>query len=225
MTSPRFIEFVCKHDEVLKCFVNRNPKIIFDHFHFLLECPELMSRFMHIIKAQPFKDRCEWFYEHLHSGQPDSDMVHRPVNEHDILLVHRDSIFRSSCEVVSKANCAKLKQGIAVRFHGEEGMGQGVVREWFDILSNEIVNPDYALFTQSADGTTFQPNSNSYVNPDHLNYFRFAGQILGLALNHRQLVNIYFTRSFYKHILGIPVNYQDVASIDQNMPKFAMDFR
>ncbi|XP_025150435.1 E3 ubiquitin-protein ligase HACE1 isoform X6 [Bos javanicus] len=219
MTSPRFIEFVCKHDEVLKCFVNRNPKIIFDHFHFLLECPELMSRFMHIIKAQPFKDRCEWFYEHLHSGQPDSDMVHRPVNENDILLVHRDSIFRSSCEVVSKANCAKLKQGIAVRFHGEEGMGQGVVREWFDILSNEIVNPDYALFTQSADGTTFQPNSNSSVNPDHLNYFRFAGQILGLALNHRQLVNIYFTRSFYKHILGIPVNYQDVASIDPEYAK------
>ncbi|XP_077159406.1 E3 ubiquitin-protein ligase HACE1 isoform X3 [Paroedura picta] len=219
MTSPRFIEFVCKHDNVLKCFVNRNPKIIFDHFHFLLECPELMSRFMHIIKAQPFKDRCEWFYEHLNSGQQDSDMVHRPVNENDILLVHRDSIFRSSCEVVSKANCAKLKQGIAVRFHGEEGMGQGVVREWFDILSNEIVNPDYALFTQSADGTTFQPNSNSSVNPDHLNYFRFAGQILGLALNHRQLVNIYFTRSFYKHILGIPVNYQDVASIDPEYAK------
>ncbi|KAM3855557.1 E3 ubiquitin-protein ligase HACE1 isoform 2-T2 [Vipera latastei] len=219
MTSPRFIEFVCKNDNVLKCFVNRNPEIIFDHFHFLLECPELMSRFMHIIKAQPFKDRCEWFYEHLHSGQPDSDMVHRPVSESDILLVHRDSIFRSSCEVVSKASCVKLKQGIAVRFHGEEGMGQGVVREWFDILSNEIVNPDYALFTQSADGTTFQPNSNSSVNPDHLNYFRFAGQILGLALNHRQLVNIYFTRSFYKHILGIPVNYQDVASIDPEYAK------
>lgn len=81
-------------------------------------------------------------------------MVHRPVNENDILLVHRgmfnketvrwishkvvviasfnmlkltsatysDSIFRSSCEIVSKADCAKLKQGIAVRFHGEEGM-------------------------------------------------------------------------------------------------------
>ncbi|XP_015206541.1 E3 ubiquitin-protein ligase HACE1 isoform X1 [Lepisosteus oculatus] len=219
MTSPRFIEFVCKHDEVLKCFVTRNPKIIFNHFHFLLECPELMSRFMHIIKAQPFKDRCEWFYEHLHAGQPDSDMVHRPVNENDILLVHRESIFRSSCEVVSKSSNEKLKQGIAVRFHGEEGMGQGVVREWFDILSNEIINPDYALFTQSADGTTFQPNSNSSVNPDHLNYFRFAGQILGLALYHRQLVNIYFTRSFYKHILGIPVNYQDVASIDPEYAK------
>ncbi|XP_035862204.1 E3 ubiquitin-protein ligase HACE1 isoform X1 [Sander lucioperca] len=219
MTSPRFIEFVCKHDEVLKCFVTRNPKIIFNHFHFLLECPELMSRFMHIIKGQPFKDRCEWFYEHLLAGQPDSDMVHRPVNENDILLIHRDSIFRSSCEMVSKSTNEKLKQGIAVRFHGEEGMGQGVVREWFDILSNEIINPDYALFTQSADGTTFQPNSNSSVNPDHLNYFQFAGQILGLALYHRQLVNIYFTRSFYKHILGIPVNYQDVSSIDPEYAK------
>uniref|UniRef100_A0ABI7VUW2 E3 ubiquitin-protein ligase HACE1 n=1 Tax=Felis catus TaxID=9685 RepID=A0ABI7VUW2_FELCA len=144
-----------------------NPKIIFDHFHFLLECPELMSRFMHIIKAQPFKDRCEWFYEHLHSGQPDSDMVHRPVNENDILLVHRDSIFRSSCEVVSKANCAKLKQGIAVRFHGEEGMGQGVVREWFDILSNEIVNPDYALFTQSADGIPVNYQDVASIDPEY----------------------------------------------------------
>uniref|UniRef100_A0A669CQI4 E3 ubiquitin-protein ligase HACE1 n=1 Tax=Oreochromis niloticus TaxID=8128 RepID=A0A669CQI4_ORENI len=219
MTSPRFIEFVCNNDDVLKCFVIRNPKIIFNHFHFLLECPELMSRFMHIIKGQPFKDRCEWFYEHLLAGQPDSDMVHRPVNENDVLLIHRDSIFRSSCEMVSKSTNEKLKQGIAVRFHGEEGMGQGVVREWFDILSNEIINPDYALFTQSADGTTFQPNSNSSVNPDHLNYFRFAGQILGLALYHRQLVNIYFTRSFYKHILGIPVNYQDVSSIDPEYAK------
>ena len=51
-------------------------------------------------------------------------------------------------------------------------------------------------------GSTFQPNSNSSVNPDHLTYFRFAGQCLGMALYHKQLLNVYFTRSFYKHILG-----------------------
>uniref|UniRef100_A0A6Q2X443 E3 ubiquitin-protein ligase HACE1 n=1 Tax=Esox lucius TaxID=8010 RepID=A0A6Q2X443_ESOLU len=209
MTSPRFIEFVCKHDEVLKCFVTRNPKIIFNHFHFLLECPELMSRFMHIIKGQPFKERCEWFYEHLLAGQPDSDMVHRPVNENDILLIHRGTR-------VTLTNPAYLTLNSPVTFVFQ---GQGVVREWFDVLSNEIINADYGLFTQSADGTTFQPNSNSSVNPDHLNYFQFTGQILGLALYHRQLVNIYFTRSFYKHILGIPVNYQDVSSIDPEYAK------
>lgn len=37
-------------------------------------------------------------------------------------------------------------------FYFFDMQGQGVVREWFDILSSEIVNPDYALFTQSADG-------------------------------------------------------------------------
>lgn len=37
-------------------------------------------------------------------------------------------------------------------FYSFDMQGQGVVREWFDILSSEIVNPDYALFTQSADG-------------------------------------------------------------------------
>ena len=31
-------------------------------------------------------------------------------------------------------------------------MGSGVRREWFENLSKEILNPDYALFTQSADG-------------------------------------------------------------------------
>uniref|UniRef100_UPI00358E10FD E3 ubiquitin-protein ligase HACE1 isoform X2 n=1 Tax=Myxine glutinosa TaxID=7769 RepID=UPI00358E10FD len=219
MTPPRFIEFVCKHDKVLKCFVTRKPKIIFTNFHFLLECPELMSRLMHLIKAQPFKERCDWFYENLLTDEQDPDMIHWPVSEDDVLLVSRESLFQSSCKLVFKASNEKLKKGIAVRFRGEEGVGKGVVREWFDNLSNEMLNPDYALFTQSADGSTFQPNSNSSVNPDHLNYFSFAGQILGLALYHRHLVNIYFTRSFYKHILGIPVNYQDVASIDPEYAK------
>lgn len=51
-------------------------------------------------------------------------------------------------------------------------------------------------------GATFQPNSLSDVNPDHLSYFSFAGRMMGLAIYHKQLLNVYFTRSFYKHILG-----------------------
>lgn len=30
--------------------------------------------------------------------------------------------------------------------------GSGVIREWFNELSREVLNPDYALFTQSTDG-------------------------------------------------------------------------
>ena len=60
----------------------------------------------------------------------------------------------------------------------------------------------YHCTTLCAVGATFQPNSLSDVNPDHLSYFRFAGRMMGLAIYHKQLLNVYFTRSFYKHILG-----------------------
>lgn len=49
--------------------------------------------------------------------------------------------------------------------------GQGVVREWFDILSNEIVNPDYALFTQSADGKLYSLDDFCDCHIFRLHYF------------------------------------------------------
>ncbi|XP_062601768.1 E3 ubiquitin-protein ligase HACE1-like [Saccostrea cucullata] len=219
MTSPRFIEFVCQHNRELKLLVGRNPEIIFDHFHFLLECPELMSQFLHIIRSRPFESRRRWFYDNLDREGSRGEIIHSPPSDEDVLVISRERMFHSSCESLIKQPSDKLKKGLAIRFQGEEGMGSGVVREWFDVLSREVLNPDYALFTQSADGCTFQPNSNSAINPDHLNYFRFAGQTLGLALYHQHLLNVYFTRSFYKHILGIPVNYTDVASIDPEYAK------
>jgi hypothetical protein len=55
-------------------------------------------------------------------------------------------------------------------------------REFFGILAKEIFNPNYALFTSTEDGCTFQPNPNSNINPDHLSYFRFVGRIVGKAV-------------------------------------------
>ncbi|XP_045196907.2 E3 ubiquitin-protein ligase HACE1-like isoform X2 [Mercenaria mercenaria] len=224
-TSARFVQFVGDNEALLMSLVERKPTMIFDHFHFLLDVPEMMTVFLPIVRKQPFESRRNWFYEKLSKDleveTPGSDNSPQPLmeEEEEALLITRDALFQSSCSQILKKSPDRLKRMLNLRFDGEEGMGQGVVREWFDVLSKEILNPDYALFTQSADGSTFQPNSNSSVNPDHLNYFRFAGQCLGLALYHKQLINAYFTRSFYKHILGIPVNYTDVVSIDPEYAK------
>eukprot|EP00731_Ephydatia_muelleri_P024575 Em0016g846a len=211
---PRFLDFINKYESVLKVLLARNPQLIFAHFHFLLEDTELLTRFMHIVHTQPFEDRKKWFYENLYNGnQPSTELT--LVAENAALLVERENIFTSSCSKIADAPVEMLKTSFSVRFAGEAGMGAGVRREWFDSLSKEILNPDYALFTQSVDGSTFQPNSHSDVNPDHLSYFRFAGRLMGLAIYHQQLLSIYFTRSFYKHIL---VDYRDVESID---PEYA----
>ena len=58
----------------------------------------------------------------------------------------------------------------------------GLRREWFLLVSREIFNQDYALFEKSSSGNTYQPNPKSYINPDHLNYFKFIGRFIGKAL-------------------------------------------
>ena len=62
LLSHYLLSFFSLHSSLCILFF-RNPKIIFNHFHFLLECPELMSRFMHIIKGQV---RHEWKLDSVH---------------------------------------------------------------------------------------------------------------------------------------------------------------
>jgi E3 ubiquitin-protein ligase HUWE1 len=108
----------------------------------------------------------------------------------------------------------ELKGRLSVQFNGEEGIDAGgVSREWYSVLAKEMFNPNYALFAPTAE-QTFQPNKRSDINPDHLDYFKFVGMVIGKALMDGQLLDAHFTRSFYKHILGLPVSYQDMEAID-----------
>jgi E3 ubiquitin-protein ligase HUWE1 len=62
------------------------------------------------------------------------------------------------------------------------------------ILSREIFNPNYVLFTAAADGATFQPNPLSMINNNHLDYFKFVGRVIGKAICDGQLMDAHFTR-------------------------------
>ena len=71
----------------------------------------------------------------------------------------------------------------------------GLTREWYLVLSREIFNCNYALFTAAADGATFQPNPLSMINMNHLDYFKFVGRVIGKAICDGQLMDAHFTRS------------------------------
>lgn len=89
-------------------------------------------------------------------------------------------------------------------FEGEEGQDAGgLLREWYMIISREMFNPMYALFrTSPGDRVTYTINPSSHCNPNHLSYFKFVGRIVAKAVYDNRLLECYFTRSFYKHILG-----------------------
>ncbi|KAG5486166.1 hypothetical protein LSCM1_07284 [Leishmania martiniquensis] len=105
-----------------------------------------------------------------------------------------------------------------IRFHGEEGADAGgLTREWLQLLSEAIVDESYALFIHSQDSISFQPNPFSSVNPNHLEYFQFAGVVTGLAIAHNVPIDIHFTRAFYRHIIGHRPVFSDLQSFDPEL--------
>ena len=88
-----------------------------------------------------------------------------------------------------------MKGRLVISFHEEEGIDAGgLTREWYVILSREIFNPNYCLFTRGQDGATFQPNPLSGINQNHLDYFKFAGRVFGKAVVDGHLLDGHFTR-------------------------------
>jgi len=109
-----------------------------------------------------------------------------------------------------------------VTFANEEGVDAGgVTREWYSVMAREMFNPAYSLFVNvPIGGTTFQPNPSSMIQNDptrgttHLDYFKFTGRVIAKALWDGQLVDAHFTRSFYKHIIGMPISFEDVEAVE-----------
>ena len=111
----------------------------------------------------------------------------------------------------------KLRNKLWIVFEGEQGLDYGgLAREWFNNLTTDIFNPYYGLFEYSAtDNYTLQINSNSGLcNEEHLQYFRFIGRIVGMAVFHKKLINGFFIRPFYSMMLGKRITLKDMESVD-----------
>jgi len=50
----------------------------------------------------------------------------------------------------------------------------------------------------------------SYINPEHLSYFKFVGRIMGLAVYHKQYLPVNFTFLFYKKLLNKSLEFSDM---------------
>ena len=124
--------------------------------------------------------------------------------------VRRDTVFEESYRELYRRSAEEWKNRFYIVFEGEEGQDAGgLLREWYVIISREIFNPNYALFkTSSGDRVTYTINDFSHINSNHLCYFKFVGRVIAKAIYDNKLLECYFTRSFYKHILAKAVRYQ-----------------
>ncbi|KAL0644346.1 hypothetical protein Bca4012_042636 [Brassica carinata] len=129
-----------------------------------------------------------------------------------------NAFIRQNPALLEKSFSLMLK--IDCSLQGEEGIDAGgLTREWYQLLSRVIFDKGALLFTTVGNDSTFQPNPNSVYQTEHLSYFKFVGRVVGKALFDGQLLDVHFTRSFYKHILGVKVTYHDIEAIDPDYYK------
>ncbi|WFD32862.1 HECT-type E3 ubiquitin transferase [Malassezia sp. CBS 17886] len=140
----------------------------------------------------------------------------RPIPGQCHVKVRRTHIFEDSYAEIMRQQPNDLKKRLMIKFEGEDALDYGgVSREFFFLLSHEMFNPFYCLFEYSAhDNYTLQINPHSGINPEHLNYFKFIGRVLGLAIFHRRFLDAHFIVSFYKMILKKKINLTDMESVD-----------
>uniref|UniRef100_A0A9J7Y4P9 HECT-type E3 ubiquitin transferase n=1 Tax=Cyprinus carpio carpio TaxID=630221 RepID=A0A9J7Y4P9_CYPCA len=138
------------------------------------------------------------------------------------LIIRREHLLEGTFNQVMAYSRKELQRNkLFIAFVGEEGLDySGPSREFFFLLSQELFNPYYGLFEYSANDTyTVQISPMSAFVENHLEWFRFSGRILGLALIHQYLLDAFFTRPFYKALLRLVTDLSDLEYLDEEFHK------
>uniref|UniRef100_A0A183GKC0 HECT-type E3 ubiquitin transferase n=1 Tax=Heligmosomoides polygyrus TaxID=6339 RepID=A0A183GKC0_HELPZ len=121
-------------------------------------------------KLLDFDVKRKYFRKEL--GKMDGDRSFRRADVQ--VQVRRSQIFSDSFRELYRLRPNEWKHRFYIIFQGEEGQDAGgLLREWFSVITREIFNPNYALFiTAPGDMVTYMINKASYINPEHLDYFK-----------------------------------------------------
>ncbi|KAM0790628.1 hypothetical protein ACM66B_004490 [Microbotryomycetes sp. NB124-2] len=203
-----FLDFTDTHKKILNTMVKNNPSLLSGSFSILVHNPKVLE----------FENKRSYFFSRLHDRSQRQRSHYGTIN----VNVRRQRVFEDSYRVLQTRAGDEIKYGkLNVKFYDEEGVDAGgVTREWFSVLARQMFDPNYALFQpQAADSLTFQPNKSSSVNPEHLSFFKFVGRIIGKAIQDQRILEAYFSRSVYKHMLGKRIDHNDLESIDPEYHK------
>jgi E3 ubiquitin-protein ligase HUWE1 len=199
--TQKFLEFAETHRTVLNQILRQSTTHLADGpFSVLVDHTRVLD---FDIKRRYFRTELE----RMDEGMRREDLA---------VHVRRENVFEDSFRELHRRTPEEWKNRFYIVFEGEEGQDAGgLLREWYVIISREIFNPMYALFKVSpGDKVTYTIYEQSQTNPNHLDYFKFVGRVIAKAIYDNKLLECYFSRSFYKHILAKQVKYTDMESED-----------
>ncbi|XP_020293202.1 ubiquitin-protein ligase E3A isoform X1 [Pseudomyrmex gracilis] len=130
-------------------------------------------------------------------------VVGQPTNPYLRLKVRRDHLIDDALvelEMVALENPSDLKKQLVVEFEGEQGVDEGgVSKEFFQLVVEEIFNPDYGMFTTQEDTQMTWFNPTSFESDAQ---FTLIGIVLGLAIYNNVILDVRFPMVVYRKLLG-----------------------
>jgi E3 ubiquitin-protein ligase HUWE1 len=203
----RLLQFVHSHRSLLNIVIKSKPLLLESSLAPIIRITQLRAYLTFEVKRKHFFGKLKKMQQN--AGR-------RGMH----LQIRRNQVFEDSYQQLRDRSASDMRGRLQIQFYGEQGIDAGgLTREWFSILAREIFNPGYALFMAAVDGATFQPNPLSFINSNHLDYFKFVGRIIGKAICDGQLMDAHFTRSFYKHLLGMPIEFNDIEATEPDYYK------
>lgn len=128
------------------------------------------------------------------------------------LKVRRDHIIDDALvrlEMISMENPSDLKKQLYVEFEGEQGVDEGgVSKEFFQLVLQEIFNPDIGMFTYDDDTKLFWFNSSSLETEAQ---YTLIGIVLGLAIYNNCILDVHFPMVVYRKLMGKKGTYLDLS--------------
>lgn len=199
--DPHFWNLYNKFKDDINDMITRKEEN-FKKFKFFSIFPELTS----------FNSRLLQFRQNMRKIRS-NDLDYDYFNH---LSINRNDILTSSFRQLSGKSRSEWLRRFSIHFENEQGIDAGgLTKEWFTLVIKELFNPNFALFILS-ENNSYQPNPSSGINPDHIEYFKFAGKLIARALIQEQCVNAHFTSSFRRQILQNEVQLVDYKDIDKS---------
>uniref|UniRef100_A0AAX7T930 Ubiquitin-protein ligase E3A n=1 Tax=Astatotilapia calliptera TaxID=8154 RepID=A0AAX7T930_ASTCA len=134
------------------------------------------------------------------------------LNPYLRLKVRRDHIIDDALvrlEMIAMENPADLKKQLYVEFEGEQGVDEGgVSKEFFQLVVEEIFNPDIGMFTYDEHTKLFWFNPSSFENEGQ---YTLIGIVLGLAIYNNCILDVHFPMVVYRKLMGKKGTFRDLA--------------
>uniref|UniRef100_A0A8C8MEN5 Ubiquitin-protein ligase E3A n=1 Tax=Oncorhynchus tshawytscha TaxID=74940 RepID=A0A8C8MEN5_ONCTS len=134
------------------------------------------------------------------------------LNPYLRLKVRRDHIIDDALvrlEMIAMENPADLRKQLFVEFEGEQGVDEGgVSKEFFQLVLEEMFNPDIGMFTYDESTKLFWFNPPSLENEAQ---FTLIGIVLGLAIYNNCILDVHFPMVVYRKLMGKKGTYLDLA--------------